>query len=112
MSKLSRANIAYDLNVSPHTFSLGYPEFDTSIRFVFSSNLYRSNFESRYQENREKINQSLSNRFGFHIKNNIIADLKLYISIEKRGFLIYKDGEKFECLKDITLDGSKLIVKS
>lgn len=110
MAKLSRSNIAYDLTVSPHTFSLGYPESDTEIRFIFSSNLYRQNFESRYFENREKINQSLSNRFGFNIRNNIIADLKLYITIEKRGFLIYKDGVKHECLKDITLDGSKLIV--
>lgn len=109
MAKLSRSNIAYDLTISPHTFSLGYPECDTNIRFIFSSNLYRENFETRYMENREKINQSLSNRFGFNIKNNIIADLKLYITIEKRGFLIYKDGVKHECLKDITLDGSKLI---
>ena len=112
MKRISRSNIADDLTISPHTFSVGYPEHDTEIRFIFSSNLYKENFEARFIEHREKINQSLSNRFGFKVRQNIIADLKLYITIEKRGFLIYKDGVKHECLKDITLDGSKLITKS
>lgn len=110
MSKLTRNNIAYDLNISPHTLKIEYP--DNTIEFVFSSQLYVEKFASKYKENREKINQSLSNRFGFHITNDILADLKLYITIEKRGFLIYKDGIKFECLNDITLDGLNLTMQS
>lgn len=110
MSKLTRNNIAYDLNISPHDLKIEYP--DTTIRFVFSSQLYVEKFAEKYKENRSKINQSLSNRFGFTIKNDILADLKLYITIEKRGFLIYKDGIKFECLNDITLDGLNLTMQS
>ena len=85
---------------------------DEDITFVFSSELYKSKFAARLQENRESINKSLSNRFGVNIICDKIADLRLYQSIEKRGFLIYKGLVKFECLNDITLNGLKLTSKN
>ena len=103
MNNLTRGGVAYDFNVSPYRYNVDYGS--GSITFVFSSNYYLGNFVDRIKGNREKINQSLSKRFGFTVKNNILCDIRLYSSIEKRGFLIYKDGEKFECLNSTILDG-------
>ena len=110
MANLTRSNIAYDLNISPHEMNVTYP--DEVLTFIFSSDLYRQKFTSKLEENRKKINDSLSNRFGFRIENNKLADLKLYTTIEKRGFLIYKGQDKVECLSHITLDGNHLIMQS
>lgn len=107
MSYLTRSNVAYDLNISPHIEEIEYEDF--TIKYVFSSNLYRIKFLSKLGENRGIINRSLSNRFGFNIKTDLIADLKLYTTIEKRGFLIFKDGVKIECRENITLDGLRMI---
>lgn len=106
---LTRNNIAYDFTISPFRLTVVYE--DSRIEYVFSSELYRSKFAERAEQNRKSINQSLSNRFGFTVKNDRLCDLKLYTQIEKRGFLIYQDGESFECLKSITLDGQKMIAK-
>lgn len=108
MERLTRSKIAYDLNISPHVSNVSYN--NTELRFVFSSDLYKRNFETKLEEHRDKINTSLSKRFGFRIENNLLADIKLYITIEKRGFLIYQDGVKVECLKSIKLDGNSLIM--
>ena len=107
---ITRSNIAHDLNISPHYQTVQYA--DSSIKYIFSSELYRNNFEKRLQENRESISRSLSNRFGFNIKADKLADLKLYTSIEKRGFLILIDGVKAECLSSITLDGQTMTMRS
>ena len=73
---------------------------------------YKLKFISKQKDNREKINLSLTNRFGFEIKNNLLCDLKLYAQIEKRGFLIFNaEGEMFECRKSIALDGQRVIAK-
>ena len=110
MASLTRSNIAYDFNISPHKIILKYDTQD--ITFVFSSNLYKNKFLAKIVENREKINNSISSRFGMTIKNDVLCDLKLYTTIEKRGFLIYIDEEKIECLKSIILDGETLMLQS
>ena len=114
MRGLSRRNIAYDLNISPYESIVLYPENTQTVKiiYVFSSELYKRNFEEKLKEHREKINQSLSNRFGYDIRCDKLADLKLYTTIEKRGFLILQDGNKFECLNSIVLDGVSLISKN
>lgn len=106
MSNLTRDGIALNLPDSPYRYNVDYAS--QSITFVFSSNLYLRNFIRRLQGNRETINLSLSNRFGYRIENNVLCDLKLYCSIEKRGFLIYQNGERFECPRSIKLDGNHL----
>lgn len=106
MAKLTRCNIAYDFNISPYKLTV---EYDTDeITFVFSSELYRNKFIAGLGDNRNKINRSLSNRFGFQIVNDVLCDLKLYITIEKRGFLLYKGEQKIECLNNLTLNGNHL----
>lgn len=83
---------------------------DEEITYIFSSKLYKDKFIEKLVKNRENINLSLSNRFGFHISVDMIADLKLYTATEKRGFLLLKGADKIECLKDIILDGQTMIV--
>lgn len=110
MSELTRGGVAYNLDVSPYRYQVDY--CDVTVTFCFSSSFYQDNFISRLKANREKINKSLSNRFGFKFKNDLLSDLKLYSSIEKRGFLLYQNGERFECLDAIILDGVKMITTS
>ena len=107
--KLSRRNIAYDFDISPFTLNVEYGE--VTVKYVFSSELYLNKFIEKAGANRDTINLSLSNRFGFEIKNDRLADLKLYTQIEKRGFLIFQDHVRFECLKDIILDGQTMTMK-
>lgn len=107
---LTRNNVAYNLNESPHRLEVPYDQ--GSLIYVFSSEFYKTNFYNRFLDNREKINESLSKRFGFNVQNDLLSDLKLYTSIEKRGFLIIKDEEKIVCQENITLDGALLTMQS
>ena len=85
---------------------------DCEIVYVFSSELYRQKFFEKLNSNREKINTSLSNRFGFKIINEKLCDLKLYITVEKRGFLLIKDGRRIECLNEVELRGQTIKTSS
>lgn len=108
---VTRGGVAYKLEESPYRYNVNYDSQSSSITYVFSSDFYRNNFIKKFRENRKIINKSLSNRFGFDIENNVLCDLKLYTSIEKRGFLIYQNGDRIECLKSTTLDGNNLITR-
>lgn len=110
VSKLTRNKIAYDFEISPYYLEVPYE--NTTLKYIFSSELYRENFYNKYIENREKINISLSNRFGIEIESDILCDLKLYVTIEKRGFLIWKDEEKIKCLDCIKLNGMRMMKKN
>lgn len=108
--KLTRHNIAYDLTVSPHFLEVPY-EFGT-VTYMFSSEFYKNKFYESFLDFREKINASISKRFGFEIKCELIADMKLYSDIEKRGFMVRKDDEVIEWQKDIILGGMNLTKKN
>lgn len=110
--KLSRNGVAYDFNISPHRLEVPYQ--DQTLCYVFSSDLYKRNFYDRHLENREKINESLTKRFGFNVDHEMLCDIKLYISIEKRGFLIIEErtGQEFLWLDNLTLDGGRLTMKT
>lgn len=110
MSKISRRGIVYDLTVSNYFVCLDYEV--TTIKYVFSSTKYATKFIEQYNDNRKKINESLSNRFGFKIENDMLSDLVLYSKIEKRGFLLNINGDSVQCLEHIILDGKNLIIKS
>ena len=110
MANLTKDGICYNLKETPYTHVIKYG--DEQIIYHFSSMVYKVKFINKKKDNREKINLSLTNRFGFEIKNNLLCDLKLYSQIEKRGFLIFNvEGEMFECLKSIALDGQRVIAK-
>lgn len=110
MSKqLTRSGIAHNLEISPYSLIVDYP--DESLEYIFSSQQYKDIFYRKFIDNRTKINESLSNRFGFKIENNKLADIKLYSTTEKRGFLI-KGKEEYKWLDTIELIGVNLTHKN
>ena len=107
---LTRNNIAHNLKISPYTLEVDY--LDGTLTYVFSSELYKTKFFRSFREHRRKVNESIAKRFGIDVVFDRLADIKLYDTIEKRGFLILLDnGEKIECLNNIILDGNKVITK-
>ena len=109
--QLTRSNIAYNLEVSPHEFEVEYKDGET-LTFIFSSELYMNKFFDQIEDNRQRISKSLSKRFDFKIENDKLSDIRLYTLIEKRGFLIKKKDVVFKCLEDITLSGQTLMLRN
>lgn len=110
MAQLTRSKIAYDLSISPHRLDVNYGEH--SLTFVFSSALYLGKFLEKQESHRESISNSLTKRFGVVVRNRVLSDLKLYTTIEKRGFLLVKNGAEVQCLEEITLDGERVTFKN
>lgn len=104
---MTRRGIEYNLSVSPYRVTN-----DNGIVFVFSSQNHLNAFVSRQEENRKRINESLSNRFNFYMEFNLLADCVLYRRIEQRGFLILKDGDPYHWKNIIKFGGEKLTKKS
>lgn len=109
---LTRNGIAYDLTVSPYKTVVFYNNKKDSIIYTFSSNLNKERFLEKLSENRNYINGSLTKRFNIQIVCNKLCDIKLYSSVEKRGFLIETEEREFKCLNTIKLDGMNLIQES
>lgn len=109
--QLTKDGIAYDFRISPYKVVINY-DVDDYLEFIFSSNLYKTKFEDKLLINRSKINESLSKRFGIKTINDKLSDIKLYSTIEKRGFLIKLNEMGIECLSNLTLDGNNLIIKN
>lgn len=107
---LTRDGICYDLNKTPWNYEVAYQ--DQILKFRFSSEYYLNNFIKKLGSNRKKINDSLTKRFGIILENNKLCDIKLYQSIEKRGFLIESEEDKIRCLSSIRLNGQNKILKS
>lgn len=105
---LTRNGVAYDLENTPYVYKIEYG--NNVYEFKFSSKLYMDKFMQKSFEHREQVNESLTKRFGFAIENNLLADIKLYASIEKRGFLIANRDRRFHCLNNIRLDGQNLTI--
>lgn len=78
------------------------------ITFVFSSDMHKIKFIQRYETHREKVSKSLKNRFGYTINVQTLADLVLYETIEKRGFLIYTEVGEISCPTKVKLSGENL----
>ena len=110
MAQLTRSNIAYDLSISPHRLTVNYGEH--SLEYVFSSDLYRRKFLEKQDAHREQLCVSLTKRFGVEVRTPLLSDVKLYTTIEKRGFLLRKDGVEVKCLDKVRLDGENLMIKS
>lgn len=110
MAQLTRSKIAYDLSISPHRLVIDYGE--SSLVYVFSSDLYKRKFLEKQEDHREQISNSLTKRFGVTVRNSTLADLRLYTTIEKRGFLLVKNGVEVQCPERIILDGERVTLKS
>lgn len=80
--------------------------------YVFSSDLYRRKFLEKQAAHREQLCVSLTKRFGVEVRVPLLADVKLYTTIEKRGFLLVKDGVDITCLNQVALDGERVTFRS
>lgn len=107
---LTRRGVTYDLESTPYVYKVQYGS--EVYEFKFSSKLYLEKFMNKSFEHRILVNESLTKRFGFTIENNLLADVKLYATIEKRGFLIANQNRRFHCLNNIRLDGLNLTIKN
>lgn len=107
---LTRAKVCYNLHNSPYQLIMKYEEQE--IVYRFSSELYKTKFIEKVANHREDINTSLSKRFSVKFNADIVADLRLYSSIEKRGFSISLNGELIECQNNIVLDGLKMTARN
>ena len=110
MAELTRSNIAYNLSISPHRVKELYGE--STLEYVFSSALYRKKFLERKEKNRVEIENSLTKRFGVQVNYPILSDIRLYTTIEKRGFLLVQDGVEVLCPDKIILDGERVTFKN
>ena len=95
---MTRGGIEYNFSISPFTV-------DTEkYTFVFSSQLHADKFREGLEENRQRINESLSNRFNIYIYADEIADFLLYGAIERRGYLIKDhEGGAIRCQSEIRI---------
>ena len=106
MEDITRYGVAHDLTKSPYFLEIDY-QFE-KLTYIFSSKLYLEKFTLRLYDNREKVSDYISKKFGFKIVNNMLSDIKLYNDIEKRGFLI-KGVDDYTCLSTIKLYGENLM---
>lgn len=104
---LTRKGIALDLQLSPYSWTISYSKNEKSC-YIFSSSFNVERFRSRLYENRQRINESLSNRFKMPVVLNRLADAFLYRSIEHRGFLIIENGREVTWQK-VELSGENLM---
>lgn len=101
--KLTRNKICYDLKNTPYKLNHNH------MILHFSSMKNMEKFHERFKEHRITIRNSLKKRFKININTNILADVILYRSIEKRGFHItLMNGDDLSCEKDVVLGGLKI----
>ena len=73
--------IYHDLRESKYSISVD------DIEYFFSSKLYRDKFEREMQRNRDKYNWFFNGK-KLDLNFNMLADISLYVIIEKRGFRV------------------------
>ena len=93
----TRNGIYYNLEESEYKITI------SGITYYFSSRLYLTKFIERFPNERDILNYKQSRRFKTALDLSLLADLKTYAAIEKRGFLVEIKGVQYVCLKHINL---------
>lgn len=77
-----------------------------NIRFYFSSKTYRDKFAERLFDEIERFNTALNMVYKntFDLAGDVLAMVRLYNRIEKRGFYIEIDGNEISCLENLAFD--------
>lgn len=110
MKKLTRNNIAYDFNISPHIEVIRYG--DREVEYVFSSDLYRRKFLERRKETRTSIEEFMLKKYDVNIEMEELSDFYLYKKIEKRGFLIRMNDKEALWPEEVNFGNNKMTFKS
>ena len=88
----TRRGIYHNLKESEYTVS------NSEIVFFFSSKVYQEKFLREYRENRETFrNRLIKTGKDIPINLDIIADITLYETVEKRGFRACVGGVDTSC---------------
>lgn len=103
---ITRNGVCYDLQMSPYRYT------KNGLTFVFSSQTHLDKFKTKYKENRDIVNYSLTKRFKINVNVSQIADIVLYRKVETRGFLIVTAEGKTLCQKDLTFSGGKVTTQN
>lgn len=98
-SKPTRNGIYYNLADSPYV-----AEWNGYI-FSFSSVSHKEKFEQKLGMKIDWLNDSMSRRFHFKIRMDIVAVLQLYMQCESRGFYIFDPtcNKLYESPEDILI---------
>ena len=107
---LSRRGVTDNLKTSPYIVEINY-NYD-AIDYIFSSKVNYNKFKNRYLSERNILTKSLIDRFKININSNILSDIRTYLKIEHRGFLIVINGKVVECQDIIVLDGKMKILEN
>lgn len=99
---LTRNGVCYDFKLSQYRATVD------GTTYVFSSQLHLDKFMSKYRDNRETVNRSLSNRFNVHVDVSALADIVLYKKIETRGFLIVTEDKELWQNKSLKYVGGQV----
>jgi hypothetical protein len=83
-----------------------------NIKFYFSEDKFLQRFKEKLDESVSTFNQKINRiyRYAYDIQFDDLALIRLYMSIEKRGFLLETDGVKITCLNQIKIQGKIKIV--
>lgn len=104
---LTRNGICYDLKESPYYINL------RDYTMYFSSKFNRDRFLRDEKKERDRLNESMSKRFGFDVNMDNIAFIRLYTKIEKRGFYIKtKNGSEVTCQESLKFAGLRVKKKN
>lgn len=85
------------------------------IRFVFSSEFYLTNFIRESSNAVERFNRAMNKVYKntYQIEMDVLALVRLYLRIEKRGFYLIIEGVEVTCLDDLVFAGTvNLKIKS
>ena len=102
---MSKRGICYTLSESPYFAQY----FD--VKLFFSSKNYLEKFNDTCRPIRARLEYEMLRRFGMECDMSLIALLKAYKQVEKRGFYITVGGEPVTCQDQLLLCGTKLHVK-
>lgn len=86
----SARGVYYDLSES--TYKWKYK----NITFYFSSNFYLTKFITLHFDYVDYINKKMKLEFGVRVDYSILALIKLYQRIEKRGFRVLVDNKEIQ----------------
>lgn len=104
----TRNGIYHDLTLSDIKFKVP----DTRMIFVFSSELYRLKFITKYLSHRKEQNDKLTAKFRLTLNTKVLPDLTLYKKIETRGFLVINERNETLCQENLILSGEKATLKN
>lgn len=101
---ITKNGVCYDLTISPYVHNVD------GLSYAFSSRPHLEKFKKKLKENRDIINQSLTNRFNYNVDVSQLADIVLYRKIETRGFLIVTAEGKQLCQNNIIFNGGEVTI--